>query len=111
MSLFGRLRRVRSHTFRGKKYRIVVRAIPDKEEANGFTESPSTKCKKMVIDPRCKVHDSDRELLKTLLDESLHCVWFDIDNDVIDTVSRDIANFLYRAGYRMTDAQPTSVAP
>ena len=44
----------------------------------------------------------DQRMLKVLIDEALHaCVW-DLDNEAVDERSTEIAEFLWRCGYRRT---------
>ena len=89
-----KLKKIKSHTFAGKKYKVKVKYLPPDRMAQ--CDHPETKEKAIIIDPR---HHEERDLLKSLLDESLHCFDFRIENDVVDKFAFDIANFLIRAGF------------
>ena len=84
------MRPVRTHTFNGRKYKIIV--------------SPP-------IDGLCTTYKPERELwimeslrtkngLVTALHESLHAEKWTADEDTVKRVSNEIGDFLWRMGYR-----------
>jgi hypothetical protein len=94
---------IRSHVFRGKRYRIEFVAIEKgikklSPRALGTCSDPYTKDKTITIEPDI----SDRDLLKVAIDEGIHaCVW-DFDNTAVDQMSQSISDFLWRLGFRKT---------
>lgn len=68
-----------------------------------MTEHPHKKNKTVYIDKR----ERGKELLATLIDEFIHCAVWDIDNDVVDMISDDMANALWRCGVRFKDEPET----
>ncbi len=91
-----KLRTIKAHRFRNNRYNIEVKNLKDHF---GRCDAPDTKQKKILINP----NQSGEKLLATLLDEAIHACMFDIDNDVVDEISDDIARFLWRAGYRLVE--------
>jgi hypothetical protein len=91
-----KLRAIRAHRFRNNRYKVEVKKLKDRR---GQCDDPTTQGKSIVIDP----NQSGENLLATLLDESIHACMFDIDNEVVDVISDDIARFLWRAGYRLVE--------
>jgi hypothetical protein len=104
---------IKSHTFYKKKYAIfygkIAEILSKKDlkltvaetglpisKLGAFTSSPDCKHKAIVIDDSM----SDKDLLRVLIDESLHACDWTIDNDIVDHFASDIANFLWRCGYR-----------
>ncbi len=67
----------------------------------GLTEHPDTKNKTVYIDSR----EKGKQLLATLIDEFIHCAIWELRNDVVDQISDDIANALWRCGLRFEDEQ------
>ena len=80
-----------SHTFRGRRYRIKFhnRFDPD---AMGLCEHPNSLNKTIHIRPNL----SDQDYLETVLDEAIHACLWELDNDIVDQMSTDIARFLVR---------------
>jgi hypothetical protein len=80
-------------TFRGKRYRVYERRMPD---AWG-------KCwpdaQEIAIDPRA----NGQKLLMTLLDEGITACFPDLDNAEVDRASTDMARWLWRYGFRAVD--------
>jgi hypothetical protein len=90
------LGKIKSVTIRGKRYNFVVKRL---RAARGLTEDPSTKNKTVYIDDR----EQGKELLATLIDEFIHCAIWELRNDVVDEISDDIADALWRCGLRFTE--------
>ena len=86
------------HTFRGKQYCIRWRAPKDKNNV-GECEDPRYKNPRMMIHPDL----TGIEKLMTLVDESIHAVAYDLDNDVVLEMSSDISKFLWECGLRFKD--------
>lgn len=96
------LGKIKTVTIRGNRYNFVVKKL---RTARGLTEDPSTKNKTVYIDER----EHGKELLATLIDEFIHCAIWELRNDVVDEISDDIADALWRCGLRFTeeiDEQP-----
>lgn len=92
------LSKIKTVTIRGKRYNFVVKRL---KHGRGMTEHPDTKNKSVYIDDR----EKGKELLATLLDEFIHCAIWEIENEVVDEISDDIAEALWRCGLRFTDEQ------
>ena len=90
------LKKIKTFTMRGKKYNMQVKRMRD---ARGKTEAPDTVGKTVYIDDR----ESGKSLLATLIDEALHTAMWELDNDVVDVISDDMATLLWRAGLRFKD--------
>jgi hypothetical protein len=98
------LGKIKTVTIRGNRYNFVVKKL---RAARGLTEDPSTKNKTVYIDER----EQGKELLATLIDEFIHCAIWELRNDVVDEISDDIADALWRCGLRFTeeiDEQPAA---
>lgn len=94
--LHDTLKKVKTVTICGKRYNFKVKRLKD---VRGMTEHPSTKNKTVYIDDR----EEGKQLLATLLDEFIHCAIWEIGNDVVDEISDDIAEALWRCGLRFED--------
>jgi hypothetical protein len=84
---------MKTHTFRGKTYHIAT------ERLDGLADQDEDKQRWLFIfrDLRQKVG------LETAIHEALHaCDWKASEEDVTGTAC-DIARFLWRLGYRMTN--------
>lgn len=90
------IEKIKTITIRGKRYNLVVKKL---KHVRGFTEHPDTKNKTVYIDAR----ESGKELLATLIDEFIHCGIWEIENEVVDQISDDIADALWRCGLRFKD--------
>lgn len=88
------MRPVRSHVFRGRRYQIRWKKLPG--EVAGFCHGPNVQGKQIVLDPRVRGKDE----LRVLIDESLHATCWDLDNESVAEISRDIASLLWRLNYR-----------
>jgi hypothetical protein len=87
------LEQVKTITIRGKRYNFKIKRL---KAARGMTEHPDTKNKTVYIDDR----EEGKELLSTLIDEFIHCGLWEIENNVVDEISDDIAEALWRCGLR-----------
>ena len=88
---------IRSHSFLGRIYRIRFhhRIPPD---ALGMCEHPSSKNKTIHIRPNLDV----KQLVETVVDESLHACFWSLDNEEVDEAATDIVRLLFR----MFDIKP-----
>lgn len=111
--------KIKTHTFYKKKYKVKFGPIKQhataaclKETAErcgiapediiALTDDRGTKGQTILISDEI---DSDKELLRVLLDEGLHACDERIDNGIVDIYARDLANFLWRCGYRRSAEQ------
>lgn len=92
--------KIKTVTLAGNRYNLVVTRL---NEARGMTEHPHKKNKTVYIDE----DERGKELLATLIDEFIHCAVWEIDNDVVDMISDDMANALWRCGVRFKDEPET----
>ena len=76
--------------------------ITNTDDILALTDDRVTKNKSILISTGI---DDDKELLRVLLDEAIHACDDRIDNDIVDVYARDIANFLWRCGYRKSSKQ------
>ena len=90
------IEKIKTITVRGKRYNFVVKKL---RVARGMTEHPLTKNKTVYIDAR----ERGKELLATLIDELIHCAVWELENSVVDDISDDMANILWRCGLRFKD--------
>ena len=90
------IEKIKTVTIRGKRYNFVVKKL---KGARGMTEHPDTKDKTVYIDSR----EQGKDLLATLIDEFIHCAIWEIQNDIVDEISDDIADALWRCGLRFVD--------
>jgi hypothetical protein len=93
------IEKVKSITICGKRYKFGLKRL---RQARGLTDHPKTKNKGVSID----VREHGKKLLATLLDELIHCAIWEIDNTVVDTISDDMAEVLWRCGLRFVDEEP-----
>ena len=85
------------HTFRGIRYRIHWRHPKGYgKDTFGSCQSPGAKSPTIEIDPRLKGFHK----LNVIVDECLHGVLWDLDNDSVAECSEAIASFLWKCGYR-----------
>lgn len=94
------LKKIKTVTIRGKRYNFVVTKL---RGVRGLCEHPETKNKTVYIDER----EKGKELLSTLIDEFIHCALWEIQNDIVDEISDDMADALWRCGLRFKD-EPTT---
>ena len=89
---------VRSHTFRGKTWRVKMRKRPAKA-SYAQIDDPTTKQKTIWVDPKMR----DFVKFRALLHESWHAVDWDLAEDAVEKNADDVARFLWRMGYRSRD--------
>jgi hypothetical protein len=94
------LENIHSITVRGRRYKFSLTPNLITETQNrGRTDNPATKGKSVVVDP----NQTPKEMLATLLDELIHCAIWELDNEVVDEISDDLAHVLWRCGLRFVD--------
>ena len=96
-SEIARVQRVKNHVFRGNRYKVEVVHLLKSDKAHGLTDNPKLPGKTMRIDP----DQHGRRLMQTLLDESIHCCMFELDNDTVEEMAEGISKFLWRCGFRI----------
>ena len=84
---------VRTHKFNGRKYHIIVSYRID-----GFVEQYKLGGRTMMI----TVDPGTKNELETYIHESLHAENWATTEKVVERVSKEIADFLWRLGYRRT---------
>ena len=107
--------KIKRHKFFGKPYKIKFGSIKentpeaelkaiaercgiaDPDDILALTDSRQARHRTILISH--EIND-DKTLLRVLLDESLHACDERIDNDIVDIYATDIADFLWRCGYR-----------
>ena len=90
-------KRIDSHKFRGKRYKIRWLPKPkfNGESVEGFCTNPA------LAEIAIKTNLTEKQLLATALDEGLHaCIW-DLDNEAVDEISDSLASLLWRLGFRL----------
>lgn len=90
------IEKIKNVTMRGKRYRFVVKKLT---KFRGMTDHPDTKNKTVYIDSE----EKGKDLLATLIDELIHCAVWELENDIVDKISDDIAEVLWRCGLRFQD--------
>lgn len=103
------MHKIKSHVFRGKRYRIVWRPVSKAEkkqmktDALGYCEGPPSATNKCItINPSI----SEFDLLRAAIDEGLHACLWDLDNEAVDEMSESISRFLWRMGFRDSTITP-----
>lgn len=86
---------VKNHTFRGKRYKISFQNVV-KGKVLGLCDSPDGKGKTI----RIKRDLDEQNELETIVHESLHACFWDIDEEAVHESAKDIASLLVRLGYR-----------
>ena len=97
------LSKIKTFKMRGKLYHLKIQKL---RAARGMCEHPNTKGKTVYIDSR----ETGKHLLATILDELFHTAMWEVENTIVDTISDDMADFLWRAGYRNMDEDEYKVA-
>lgn len=90
------MRPVRSHVFRGKRYRIRKRA---QKKVWGTCDSPKRPSKTLYLDPEVMT-GGNLNALTISVHEGLHACLWDLDEDSITETSTCVARFLWRLGWR-----------
>jgi len=84
------------HRFRNKQY--LIKSCKSKDYL-GYCESPKIKNPKLCIDENLK----DKELLRIIIHESLHACLYDLDEDSVDEISRQIASIVKKFGFKQKE--------
>lgn len=92
------IEKVKSITMRGKRYRFSLKRL---KTARGLTDHPDAKNKEVCIDRG----ERGKKLLATLIDELIHCAMWELDNEIVDVISDDMAEVLWRCGLRFVDEE------
>ncbi len=85
--------KIRSHTFRGKRYGIKFRKIAGQ---TGSCDPPTEPEKVIYLDPRLRGFEE----LETLNHEMLHALLWDHDEEAITEMAHDMTRLQWRRGYR-----------
>lgn len=87
------MRPVRSHVFRGKRYRIAWRKP---RGCVGSCDAPDTPGKVIYIDPQ----QGEYDILETITHEAWHALDWDKAEEAVEENARCLARLLWRMGYR-----------
>lgn len=96
---------VKSHSFRGKRYNIkkmppsqMKKRYPNKDRKRtlGVCQDPRKKKKSLVFDKTLE----GVEELDVYIHEATHACFWDLEEEAVGESSTDIAEFLWRLGYR-----------
>ena len=87
-------------TICGKRYELIYTKM---DNDDGRCDSPTTKNKKIRIDPRIK--KKDQQHLETILHELLHAAIWSLDEEYVAAYSNDTARILCRLGFRFNDKE------
>ena len=111
------IKQIKTHVFYGRTYQFIyarpelilsaaelskVKKSNNLEEDDlilGLTDDNRAKVKKLIVSDVIEAEDP-KELLRVLLDEAMHALDSTIDNDVVEEKATDLADFLWRCGYR-----------
>jgi len=87
------MRLVKTHTFRGNRYKIEIEKII----LDGCCESV-----KEGSLPKLRVFTGldSKKGLETVIHEALHACCFAKSEEIVNTTAKDVAKFLWRLGYR-----------
>lgn len=114
-----KLPKVKNHTFNGEEYAVVfgdikenttaeelaeaqkICNIPNADDILALTDDRGTEDQTILISDKIK---SSKELMRVIIDESLHACDSNLDNDTVDIYATDIANFLWKCGFRYRNA-------
>lgn len=86
---------IRTHSFAGKRFRILWRRVD--ATSDGKCDSPATAGKKIFIGPNL----DEKDLLETVIHEATHASHFSLDESSVETSARDTASLLWRMGWRL----------
>jgi len=99
---YRQLKAIQTVTIRGKRYKFLLKKnLKKHQEACGITDPPTMKGKAVLVDP----DQTPKEMLATLIDEFIHCAIWELDNDVVDEISDNLAHALWRCGLRFVDEE------
>jgi len=83
---------IKSHSFRSRKWRII-----DAGQGNGGEcHAPHIKGREMCI----PVDGDSFHDLEICIHESLHALFWDLDEEVVEESGHDLARLLWRMGWR-----------
>jgi hypothetical protein len=88
------MRPVRSHVFRGRRWRIHYGKCPDLPKAHGVCEAPWIPDKGIWIPEGDTLH-----ALETTLHEAGHACHWDLDEEAVQEAAHDTASLLRRLGW------------
>jgi len=88
------MRKVSSHTFRGKRYN--VRRVKKLKGCYGDVDHPKVKGKEI----RLVTGLSPQRTLEIELHEGLHPCFWDMSEEAIEESAKDLCKWLWRLGYR-----------
>lgn len=90
------MKKIKTHTFLGKRYNIVFLPPSKMGDADGKCDHPEKPYKSIKI----RTGLSQKEELETIVHELLHAMLWPYDEEIIDKMGKDISGFLWRLGYR-----------
>lgn len=90
------MKNIKTHTFLGKRYNIVFLPPSKMGDADGKCDHPEKAGKSIKI----KTGQSPKEELETTIHELQHVTDWPKDEEYVTRSARDIADFLWRLGYR-----------
>ena len=85
--------KVRTHKFRSKVYKIIF--VPNMS-CHGLCEAPTELNKKIKI----RYSKNEKVFFENCIHESLHALFWDIDEEAITEAGEDLTKFLWRLGFR-----------
>lgn len=88
---------VKSHVFRGKRYRVLHLPPSKIKDALGKCSPPYKTGKTLKFDNTLK----DLLQLEIYIHEALHAEYWDLDEEAIADAAYDLAKFLWKLGYRL----------
>jgi cell division FtsZ-interacting protein ZapD len=87
------IRPIKTHTFRDRLFRMIWRRPAPKDEGQCDYDNRA-----ISIHP----NSDAKELLLTVIHESFHACFFDIDNGIVDDYERDLDRLLTRMGIEVS---------
>lgn len=94
-----KFKKIRNYTFKGVNYKIVWKNKKFKGGHFGECTDPVDTKHEIRISPEST--GDQKDLLSTVCDEIIHTHLFCIDNEDVDMLSNDLADFLYEMGWRL----------
>lgn len=84
-------------TLVGKLWNLIFKSLPKRpQKVYGLCDEPSKKGKQITIATGLTEIDE----LDTLIHEMIHASVWQLDEEIVDRMSTDIARVLFRLGYR-----------
>jgi hypothetical protein len=94
-----KFKKVRKFDFDNKEYKIVWKNKPFPGKHYAECTAPDGDIREIRISPSaCK---DQKILLSTVIDESVHTIFFVLDNKEVDTFSDNLADLLWEMGWRL----------